>query len=524
MTSTATASSFSAPAEREVLAAVRANGVAARAVEVERAELVLAWVRESVVDPEETTQDAVFDPDVHVGVPGTEQPMRLAGEGAPWVADLGFTRLAAALGQSNEAAMNYVGAVVELAYRLPVLWSRVRAGQVSVHRARTVARLSKKLPAAGAAWVDAQVAWTIGTCSVAQIERTVAAAVARFDPDQAEKDREAALEGRRVDIDLDQVATATDPSAGAVITFGGGLDLADALDLEAAISARAAALTALMPGASEDVRRSVALGDLARGHTSLARATGDDDRASDSGDPNGRTVLLYLHLAAGDLTHDGSGVGRCENTRSPITAEQVRTWCATAGRVLVRPVIDLNTDYAATTYEASPRLREQVILRDGTCRFPFCHRSARAGDLDHIDPHEDGGPTTSTNLAALCRRHHRAKTHAGWTYQVITPGTYHWASPDGAAYLVTPAGTFDLPGSPGTAATSTARVRQRALDSMRTAAKAMPSVLPAGSHQQHAVPAAPVAPTRHPSDHPAPDPADHHRRRGHRHVQGTPRT
>ncbi|UFU02026.1 HNH endonuclease [Ruania suaedae] len=476
MTSTATAFSFSAPAEKELLAAVRANGVAARAVEVERAELVLAWVRESVVDPEETTQDAVFDPDVHVGVPGTEQPMRLAGEGAPWVADLGFTRLAAALGQSNEAAMNYVGAVVELAYRLPVLWSRVRAGQVSVHRARTVARLSKRLPAAGAARVDAQVAWTIGTCSVAQIERTVAAAVARFDPEQAEKDREAALEGRRVDIDLDQVATATDPSAGAVITFGGGLDLADALDLEAAISARAAALKALMPGASEDVRRSVALGDLARGHTSLARATGDDDSASDSGDPNeatGRTVLLYLHLSAADLDEQSSGVGRCENTRSPITAEQVRTWCATAGRVLVRPVIDLNTEYAATTYEASPRLREQVILRDGTCRFPYCHRTARSADLDHIDPHEDGGPTTSTNLAALCRRHHRAKTHAGWTYQVITPGTYHWASPDGGAYLVTPAGTYNLPSTPGTTATSTARVRQRALDSMHAAAKAI---------------------------------------------------
>ncbi|UFU02093.1 HNH endonuclease [Ruania suaedae] len=499
MTSTATVSSFSAPAEKELLAAVRANGVAARAVEVERAELVLAWVRESVVDPEETTRTAVFDPDLHPGLPGTEQPMRLAGDGAPWVSDLGFTRLAAALGQSNEAAMNYVGGVVELAYRLPVLWSRVRAGQVSVHRARAVARLSKKLPAAGAAWVDAQVAWTIGTCSMAQIERTVAAAVARFDPDQAERDREAALEGRRVNIHLGRAGDGQEPGSMSVVSIDGGLDLADALDLEAAISARAAALKALMPGASEDVRRSIALGDLARGHTmapaTLPHTTGvSADQAggtgqtgatatsegSEPGGASGRTVLLYLHLPAADLDEQSSGVGRCENTRSPITPEQVRTWCATAGRVLVRPVIDLNAEYAATTYQASPRLREQVILRDGTCQFPYCHRTARSADLDHIEPYEHGGPTTSTNLAALCRRHHRAKTHAGWTYQVITPGTYHWASPDGAAYLVTPAGTFPLPGSPGTAATSTARVRQRALDSMRTAAKAMPARPPRG--------------------------------------------
>ncbi|SEE91994.1 HNH endonuclease [Ruania alba] len=513
MTSTATGTAFSAPAGNAVLAALRENRTAARAVDIECAELVVAWVGERAIDT--ATLGAlrggpVFDPDEHAGMPvpdehaglpGTEQPMRLAGDGAPLVSDLEFTRLATALGQSNEAALAYVGVVVELAYRLPQLWSRVRAGQVSIYRARAVTRMSKRLPFAGAAWVDAQVAWTIGSCTVAQIERTVSAAMATFDPEQAAKDEQAALEGRHFDIRLDEAATTAAPGPGAglgvgsVVRVEGGLDLADALDLEAAVSDQARVLAGFLPGTSEDVRRSIAVGDLARGHTTLPIPTtpGSGEGGSEGvsgggaapttttgtsvvGAPGatggmGRTVMLYLHLPADALndhaeagtgessgTGEGAGnsgetgpvfgsgvVGRCENTKSPVSKEQIRQWCATAGRILVRPVIDLAGHTDATTYEASPKLREQIILRDGRCRFPYCNRSARSADLDHSVPFDRGGRTSSVNMAALCRRHHRAKTHAGWSYSMITPGVYYWAAPDGAHYLVTPTGTYPIP-------------------------------------------------------------------------------
>ncbi|WP_425441219.1 HNH endonuclease [Ruania alba] len=181
--------------------------------------------------------------------------------------------------------------------------------------------------------------------------------------------------------------------------------------------------------------------------------------------------MLYLHLPADALndhaeagtgessgTGEGAGnsgetgpefgcgvVGRCENTRSPVSKEQIRHWCGTAGRILVRPVIDLAGFTSASTYEASPTLREQVILRDGRCRFPYCNRSARSADQDHSVPFDQGGRTSSVNMAALCRRHHRAKTHAGWSYSMITPGVYYWAAPDGVLYLVTPTGTYPIP-------------------------------------------------------------------------------
>ncbi|HYJ26259.1 MAG TPA: HNH endonuclease signature motif containing protein, partial [Nocardioides sp.] len=87
--------------------------------------------------------------------------------------------------------------------------------------------------------------------------------------------------------------------------------------------------------------------------------------------------------------------------------------------------------------------REQVILRDRTCVFPWCTRPARGCDLDHViaydhDADPEGrpqpGPTVTDNLAAACRFHHRLKTHTAWHYRVIAPGVFEWTSPHGHRY------------------------------------------------------------------------------------------
>jgi len=68
------------------------------------------------------------------------------------------------------------------------------------------------------------------------------------------------------------------------------------------------------------------------------------------------------------------------------------------------------------------------------------------GGLAYL-PEDQGGPpgqTTPANLAGLCRRHHRAKTHGGWTYTMPEPGLYLWRSPRGRRYLVDHTGTTNL--------------------------------------------------------------------------------
>jgi hypothetical protein len=158
-----------------------------------------------------------------------------------------------------------------------------------------------------------------------------------------------------------------------------------------------------------------------------------------------------VHLAA-DAVTGWEPVGRCEHgggAGAPVLVQQVREWCGRPDTdITVQPVIDLADRVAVTAYEVPDRLRARLSLRDHTCVFPWCTRAARACDSDHIVPHARGGPTADDNLAPLCRRHHRLKTHAGWAYTAIEPGVYLWTSPHGHQYLRDHEGTLDVTRDP----------------------------------------------------------------------------
>ncbi|QWC86560.1 HNH endonuclease [Nocardioidaceae bacterium] len=268
----------------------------------------------------------------------------------------------------------------------------------------------------------------------------------------------------------------------------GRIDALDAADLDTSLDLIATRLAATAPAhTSEGCLRAQALGVLARGELVLPYDTSDADTAERPTDGAERIIdrehrtratrelVLHVHLSAATLTRstDGlmhaAGLATIESGPVRLVDEAtVRAWAhaaladtgPTAGqtRLTIRPVLDLNEEHASTAYAPGPRLREQVILRDRTCVFPHCHRPARAADLDHIDPwhdppdepHRSGGsqpPQTCTdNLAALCRFHHRLKTHSGWTYRRTGPPTsptYEWRSPTGRTYRRGPDGDVD---------------------------------------------------------------------------------
>ena len=137
--------------------------------------------------------------------------------------------------------------------------------------------------------------------------------------------------------------------------------------------------------------------------------------------------------------------GRCDTTRAPISVEQVRGWCTQADtQVVIKPIRDLNEHIRVDQYEVPDRLADQAEERDGTCVHPWCTRPARRCDKDHCIPYETGGPTSTANIAPLCRRHHRAKTHGRWRYRFLRPGHYLWTSPTGLSYYRDGTGTVDL--------------------------------------------------------------------------------
>ena len=258
---------------------------------------------------------------------------------------------------------------------------------------------------------------------VAQIERTVAEAMVRFDPVAAEAERIAALEARRFDVRLNQV------TYDGIAAVDGALDLADATLLEEAIAAGAAHLAELGSTETLNVRRSQAVGLIAR-HALTGQSGLDLASAA------GVDLMVYVHLDADPQQPDGlDPVARVEHTGSITATEQVKTWCQQAGsRVTVRPVIDLNENLHTDSYQPTPVQREQAVLINPTCIHPHCGRPARRADLDHLLEFEKGGRTESVNLAPECRGHHRLKTHTDWTVRRTGPTTFEWTSPHGRTY------------------------------------------------------------------------------------------
>jgi hypothetical protein len=142
------------------------------------------------------------------------------------------------------------------------------------------------------------------------------------------------------------------------------------------------------------------------------------DHERDGGHANVLRLLTGLP-AAGVLDHR---VG----TLTPAAIEAI---LADPDTVFRRLVVDPDTGWllnaGATTYQPGRHLARTVRKRDLYCRFPGCATAARFADLDHVIPFPVG-LTVLTNLACLCRRHHRLKTHGHWSLSMSPNGVCTW--------------------------------------------------------------------------------------------------
>ncbi len=107
------------------------------------------------------------------------------------------------------------------------------------------------------------------------------------------------------------------------------------------------------------------------------------------------------------------------------------------------PLTGAVTIHDPTTYRPNQRLARIVRARDGHCRFPGCTTDAARTQLDHVVRFPDG-PTTVTNLACLCSRHHKFKHRSGWTLSMDAAGTCTWTTPYGRIHVTHARSTSEL--------------------------------------------------------------------------------
>ena len=149
----------------------------------------------------------------------------------------------------------------------------------------------------------------------------------------------------------------------------------------------------------------------------------------DPGAP-GERYQVVVHVDA-EVLADPEAPGQSvleDGARVPAGTSQ-RLACD-ASRVVMRHDADGRVvEIGARTRTIPPALRRALHHRDRGCRFPGC--GVRFGQGHHIRHWANGGPTTLSNLAMLCRRHHRAVHEEGYQLDRQPDGELRFRRPDG---------------------------------------------------------------------------------------------
>jgi 5-methylcytosine-specific restriction endonuclease McrA len=149
----------------------------------------------------------------------------------------------------------------------------------------------------------------------------------------------------------------------------------------------------------------------------------------DPGAP-GERYQVVVHVDA-ELLADADAPGQSvldDGVRVPAGTSQ-RLACD-ASRVVMRHDLDGRVvEIGARTRTIPPALRRALHHRDRGCRFPGC--GGRFGQGHHIRHWAQGGATTLSNLAMLCRRHHRAVHEEGYEIDRQPDGELRFRRPNG---------------------------------------------------------------------------------------------
>ena len=341
----------------------------------------------------------------------------IGGVGTPLVGAACVEELATALAMSSRAVMRLMSDGLDLKHRLPRIHAAVEALEVAPWRARRIAERTRDLSVEAAAYVDEALVRVADSCGVARIDRLVSEARVEFDTAAQAEAEETAEASWGVRLDHYSGPTWTGTSRLEVVG-----DTATLTRFHALVSATAHELLDPTRPAEDQPdlahRKVAALGVIADG----GGATMHDDRLPppEGGRRDRRGRAARQHHPGPD-----PGLARDQPVH-PATGPRPEP------RGRRRP------------HDPPAWMRELVVLRDPVCVHPGCDRPARDCDVDHIEAYvelDDGGPpgqTSPANLAPLCRRHHRAKTHHGWRYSRAPDGSYVWTSPRGHTFTSDP--------------------------------------------------------------------------------------
>jgi hypothetical protein len=344
--------------------------------------------------------------------------------------------ISTALRLAPTTAQSRIDVARTLINHLPNTCSALATGEISPSHATVIAKetaaaIRDGLPESAIFEIEQRAIAHAEFHTPGQVANQVRTTIARISPETFEEVVARARDTRKVSCytESDGISTivAILPAADAQIVMNSIESFIRAANTEQGADAN---LEANPDKRSADMKRADALTAIASAYLASAAETVTPHRR-----PISVNVTIDLPTLLGLAENPGQLAGY-----GAIPASVARELAADGKwkRFITDPQTGNLLDYGRQSYEPPQALIDFLIARDRTCRFPGCRRSAALSDIDHAQSWETGGGTSPENLGALCRRHHRLKTHDGWTVVSRADGSCTWTSPLGKIYL-TPA-------------------------------------------------------------------------------------
>lgn len=338
-------------------------------------------------------------------------------------------QVALARRDSPARGSRHLGLARALVHEMPHTLEHLSAGRVSEWRATVLCRETAVLCAADRRTVDARMSGHLPTMGDAAVARTARALAYELDAESVMRRVRGAESDRRVSVR---------PAPDAMALLTGLLPVAQGVAAFAALDRRAKELIAEGDGRS----RGQILAD-----TLVERVTG---QATAGSVPVEVQLVMPAESFLGTSDEPASLPGH-----GPVPAAFARDLlarCAEEGAPLwLRRLFSTPDGQHLAGLERRRRrvdglLRQFVVLRDQTCRTPWCDAPVR--HLDHAVAHRLGGPTSSANAQGLCEACNYAKEAPGWQSEVVSAGpsgtdpqapahTVRTTTPTGRTYLST---------------------------------------------------------------------------------------
>lgn len=312
-------------------------------------------------------------------------------------------QVALARRESPHRGSRHLGFARAMVHEMPETMAHLTAGRLSEWRATILCRETAVLSADDRREVDRQLAADLPTMGDAQVARAARGFAATLDPEAVTSRASKAATERCVSLR---------PAPDTMTYLSGLLPVSQGVATYAALDRRASELIA----AGDERGRGQIMAD-----TLVERVTG---QATVDAVPVEVQLVVPAGTLMGSTDEPAEVVGH-----GPISADSARALLSAStesdARIWLRRLLTSMDGTQMTGLESRRRLfpealKRFLLLRDKTCRTPWCDAPIR--HADHVVAAGRDGPTSAANGQGLCVACNQAKEAEGWSARVVADG------------------------------------------------------------------------------------------------------